>query len=753
MLPELFPATSLAATPATSLDTLLFESSPDCVKLLDAAGRIVAMNTNGQCVMEVDHFCDIANRPWASLWPQESQHLVSAALQAARDGGTGQFESYCPTAKGTDKWWDVVVAAIPATEGRPERFLSVSRDITAIHLANERVIHSQQRFSRLLESSSEGIFGIGTGNVCTFINQSGARMLGYAPAELIGLSLEPIFNARRAIGLSLKRASLARNGATMRVEDEVFWHKSGAAVQVSYSLAPLAGDGDGESDGAVVTFADISERKAIERALQESQERLRLATDAANLGLWAWDPAANQLRWENERPHALFGLASGDDAVDASAFIDTCIHPHFAAQVRGALARAAEQGAAFQFEARLGGSTFDVGWVEFSGRLKRHEDGRAEVLGTVADITRRKRAEAALHESRESLEKIITQAATGVVQTNVDGLLTLVNRKFCDMLGFDECELLGRSVLSLTAPGFVEHTRVHIDNLVSGGTAFVIEKQYVRKDGSLLWATSSVSALRSHDGHFQGLVAIVVDVTERRDAVDKLREADRRKDEFLAMLAHELRNPLAPIASAAEILALPSFDEARARRTGEVIRRQVRHMTGLVDDLLDVSRVTRGLVELDKQREDIVRVLALAVEQVTPLIDARHHRLVTHMPDCQVDVLGDDSRLVQVFANLLNNAAKYTPDGGEIVLAAQVEQGRVLVTVTDNGTGIEQDLMGRIFDLFSQAHRTSDRASGGLGIGLALVKSLVELHGGNIVCASAGAGLGSQFTVSLPLLD
>ncbi|MEJ7805658.1 MAG: PAS domain S-box protein, partial [Telluria sp.] len=612
--------------------------------------------------------------------------------------------------------------------------------------------HSQQRFARLLESSSEGIFGVSADFVCTFINPAGARMLGYEPAELIGQQLQKVSRGPSADAVQdCTLAAAARASAPIRIEDDVFWHKSGRAVEVAYGLSPLAGAGPAE--GAVVTFTVISGRKAIERALYESQERLRLATDASNLGLWAWDPVADQLRWENERPHQMFALASTDPLVDAAAFIDACIHPAFVALMKGALTRAVEHGAAFQFEARLRNCVGEVEWVEFSGRLKQHADGHAEVLGTVADITQRKRADVALHESRESLEKIITQAATGVVQADMDGKLTLVNKKFCDMLGYDEVGLLGCSILSLTAPSFVEPTRASMHKLAAGGVPFVLEKQYVRKDGSTLWATSSVSALRSPEGKFQGMVAIVVDVTERREAVDKLRDADRRKDEFLAMLAHELRNPLAPIASAAEILALPALDATRVKRTGEVIRRQVKHMTALVDDLLDVSRVTRGLVELDKQPEDIAHVLALAVEQVTPLLDSRRHRLVTRMAPGKVLVLGDDSRLVQVFANLLNNAAKYTPDGGEIELAAQVEGGTIFVTVTDNGAGIEQDLMGRIFDLFSQAHRTSDRTSGGLGIGLALVKSLVELHGGRISCASAGPRLGSQFTVSLPLLD
>lgn len=226
--------------------------------------------------------------------------------------------------------------------------------------------------------------------------------------------------------------------------------------------------------------------------------------------------------------------------------------------------------------------------------------------------------------------------------------------------------------------------------------------------------------------------------------------ADRRKDEFLAMLAHELRNPLAPIGAAAELLQMTAPGAARVRQTSQIIGRQVSHMSQLIDDLLDVSRVTRGLVALDSAPLEIRQILMDAVEQVTPLVRARRHHLELHLPPVATVVMGDKKRLVQVVANILNNAAKYTQPVGRIELRADVEAQRVLITVIDNGIGMTPETAENAFDLFSQAERTPDRASGGLGLGLALVKSLVELHRGTVTCKSRGIGRGSRFTVSLP---
>ena len=238
----------------------------------------------------------------------------------------------------------------------------------------------------------------------------------------------------------------------------------------------------------------------------------------------------------------------------------------------------------------------------------------------------------------------------------------------------------------------------------------------------------------------------------RSQAERELRAADQRKDEFLAMLAHELRNPLAPISTGAHLLKLLHSDNVQITQTCAIIARQVEHMTSLVDDLLDVSRVTRGLVSLSTQVLDLRHVVDDAAEQIRPLITARRHKVVLDLPPEPANVKGDHKRLVQVVANLLNNATKYTPEGGHIqlVLQAAEDGDDYLLSVSDDGIGMDAALVERVFDLFTQAERTPDRSQGGLGLGLALAKSLVELHGGSVSAASAGPGKGSSFAVRLP---
>ncbi|HTF95999.1 MAG TPA: ATP-binding protein [Cellvibrio sp.] len=246
------------------------------------------------------------------------------------------------------------------------------------------------------------------------------------------------------------------------------------------------------------------------------------------------------------------------------------------------------------------------------------------------------------------------------------------------------------------------------------------------------------------------LVSAATSALRARTRQYEMREIDRRKDEFLAMLAHELRNPLAPISAASELLRVSTLDRKKIQQTSEIISRQVRHMTGLIDDLLDVSRVSRGLVTLDEGVQDAWQIVASAVEQVRPLIDARQHQLTVLDLPLNASIYGDQKRLVQIIANILNNAAKYTPPEGHISLGVSVDHNNVIFSVKDNGVGMEPDVLSHVFEMFVQAERSSDRAQGGLGIGLAIVKSLVNLHGGQVTAHSAGLGKGSTFTITLP---
>lgn len=262
--------------------------------------------------------------------------------------------------------------------------------------------------------------------------------------------------------------------------------------------------------------------------------------------------------------------------------------------------------------------------------------------------------------------------------------------------------------------------------------------------------TLSAAAVRDSDGTIVGGVVAQTDISALVEAEKALRQADARKDEFLAMLAHELRNPLAPISSAAELLNLAVLDEKGVKRTGELIKRQVGHLTALVDDLLDVSRVTKGLAGLDTEFVNISDVLASAVEQVSPLIQAKGQQLTLSGAAQAESLLCDRKRMVQIVANLLNNATKYTNAGGEINVDVETRSDALIIVVSDNGIGMTSETLDQVFELFTQAKRTSDRTQGGLGIGLALVRRLVELHGGTVCAQSPGLGRGSIFTISLP---
>ena len=274
--------------------------------------------------------------------------------------------------------------------------------------------------------------------------------------------------------------------------------------------------------------------------------------------------------------------------------------------------------------------------------------------------------------------------------------------------------------------------------------------EIVRADGKVLYVQNDIEPLYDAHGAVCGCVSVCVDMTERKLAEEVLRETDRVKDEFLATLSHELRNPLAPIRNAVALLRRTTADPARTERALAIMDRQLNQLVRLTDDLLDVSRITRNRLELRRERIDLRVVVQSAVETTQPLIDAAGHMLGVELPDTPLWADGDFTRLAQAFANLLNNAVKYTDRGGRIDVAANVEDDEIVVRVSDTGIGISPDLLPRIFDMFMQLEHSTDRARSGLGIGLTLARRLIELHGGTIQAHSAGTGAGTTFEVRLP---
>jgi len=372
------------------------------------------------------------------------------------------------------------------------------------------------------------------------------------------------------------------------------------------------------------------------------------------------------------------------------------------------------------------------------------------------NLAMRQRASEVLQAERERFRTTLTSIGDGVMVTDAQGRVTLLNPVAEALTGWD-ADAIGRPVEAVFRI-VNEATREPVENpvgkvlregaVVGLGNHTVL----IGRDDRERPIDDSGAPIRDGRGRVVGVVLVFRDITERRASEQRLHENDRRKDEFLAMLAHELRNPLAPIRNAAHTLTLLGQPDERLRWVSGVIERQVGLLTRLVDDLLDVSRITSGKITLQRERVAVAAVIAQAVETARPAAESRHENLAVEVADDVGVVDGDPARLIQVVSNLLDNAIKYSEEDGQVRLTARAEAQEVVIVVRDEGVGMDAELLPHVFDLFIQADRSLERRQGGLGIGLTLVRRLVEMHGGRVEVASDGAGRGSEFTIRLPRL-
>jgi PAS domain S-box-containing protein len=360
-----------------------------------------------------------------------------------------------------------------------------------------------------------------------------------------------------------------------------------------------------------------------------------------------------------------------------------------------------------------------------------------------------------LYESGERMASIVASAMDAIISMNEQQQIILFNAAAEKMFGYTASEVIGQPLTMLLPERYRASHSKHVLGFATTGVTTrrmgaLGEISGCRADGVEFPIEAAISQVRLAGSKM--FTVVLRDVTARKKAEQELLEADRRKDEFLATLAHELRNPLAPLRNSLHILhRLPGADGEAATKVYSMRERQVTHLTHLVDDLLEVSRITRGKIGLRKERTDLATSIRNAVEMSRPLIESAGHQFTLTLPAEPLIIEADPARLAQVFANLLNNAAKYTNNNGQISLTARHEGTEAVVSVRDNGTGIPDDMLPRVFDMFTQVDRTQRRSQGGLGIGLTLAQSLVQMHGGHIEAHSAGAGQGSEFLVYLPL--
>jgi PAS domain S-box-containing protein len=504
-------------------------------------------------------------------------------------------------------------------------------------------------------------------------------------------------------------------------------------------------DGDGAMLGAVLVFRDVTERKRAEDLLRRKEAELTDFIENASVGLH-WMGPDGTILWANRAELELLGYAKeeyvGRNIVEFHA--DRPV-------IDDILCRLVNREELRGYEARLRCKDGSIKHVLINSNGLWEGERFVHTRCFTHDVTDRKRAE----EAQARLAAIVESSDDAVISKTLDGIIRSWNAGAERLFGFTAKEAVGQPITLIIPADRQEEERAipkrQMAKTARNGRA-EDKRWHVKKDGSRFFADGVMVSLRDLAGDIRGFGKVIRDATEQKRAADALRDADRRKDEFIALLAYELRNPLASLRNCLQVMRLGAGDANAVNQARTMMERQLGHMVRLIDDLLDISRINQNKMELRRSRVLLADVVSSAVETARPAIESAGHELIVTLPPAPIHLDADLTRLGQVFSNLLNNSAKYTERGGRIWLSAERRDADVVVTVRDTGIGIPADSLPRIFDMFSQVDRSIERSTGGLGIGLALVKGLVGMHDGTVTAASDGQGKGSTFTVKLPAL-
>ena len=672
--------TASSAVPLTA--ELLFESSPDCAKLVDLQGNLLTMNRNGQCLMEVDDLSQVGGRSWVSLYPSEEAPSVLAALEQARQGQAAQFVAMCPTVKGVPKFWDVRVSPIHGADGQLQGFLAVSRDVTEL----QELVRARELAVLLADAQKVAM-----------------------EQAVSGASLEQVLG-------TLVRAAEAHSRevilvSILIVQDGHLRHGAAPSLPQAYSAA-IDGMATGPNAGSCGTAAHFNQEVVV-----------------SDIGT---DPL-----WQDYRELALsHGLRS--------CWSQPIRSPDGA--VLGTLA-------CYRREVH-------VPTLAEKETMALLVHTAALILDHRREIHARQATQDALLRNEQRFRSFVNATSQITWTTDAQGNVIEDSPSWRAFTGQTYEEWIQTGWLQALHPDDRQATFVTWQASVAARGEFETEYRVLHADGDYRWTAVRGVPVLTQDGSVREWVGTNTDITERKRAEDDLRrlaarlsDEDHRKTEFLATLAHELRNPLAPLRNGLEVLRLAGNNPETAAKVRDMMQRQLNHMVHLVDDLLDVARINSGKVELRKEKVDLRAIVTNAVESTLAVMEAAHHELDLSVADESLVVDADPVRLVQVLGNLLTNAAKYTPEQGRIKLSVDREGQHAVIAVRDNGIGIPPQALPIVFDMFTQVGAGAGRSQGGLGIGLSLVRRLVEMHGGTVTAASPGEGEGSTFTVRLPVVQ
>ena len=659
---------------------------------------------------------------------------------------------------------DDSAAPIRDVDGRVSGCVLIFRDVSAqrrVERERARQLITARTLASIVESSDDAIVSKSLAGVVQSWNAGAERIFGWRADEMIGRHVSAVIPPER---LAEEDHILAKLRAGERIDhfETERVRRDGERIRVSLTISPIRDDA-GTVIGASKIVRDVTgQRRGEERGRQllaeaaQANAKFRAFFDQGAIfaGIMQLDGTvveANQLSWE--------GCGFTREQVIGKVFWEGPWWAPSRALVERIQAGAAQAMAGRSFRAEM---PYFVGdgserMVDVSIQPIKDEDGRVIFLAPIGtDITDRRRVEA----DRERFATLIENSTDFIGICGLDGMPVYVNRAGLALVGLDDVEAARATPI---AEFFFPEDRARIMEqffpiALDRGHAEIEVRFRHFKTHEARWMAYKVLALRDPAGRPTAIATVSQDVTDRKRMEDDLRvlaahlsEADRRKDEFLATLAHELRNPLAPIRNMLEVMKRADGDRGIIERALDTMERQLGQMVRLVDDLLDLNRISHNRLELRAAACDLASVIEQAVEASRPLVDAAGHDLRVTLPDEPLPLHADTARLTQVFANLINNSCKYTPPGGTIDVTARRDGDAATVSVRDDGLGIPADKVDKVFDMFMQVDHSAERSQGGLGIGLTLVKRLVEMHGGSIAVRSDGPGRGSEFAVRLPM--
>lgn len=644
------------------------------------------------------------------------------------------------------RWILDIGRVVRNAEGKPVSLYGINMDITDRREMEDALRAGEARFRHLAEVVPTLVWVTGEDGRFSYVNRSWTDYTGLDLESMLSLRWSDMVPPDDLVLLDELQKQLMKE---RRVEGELRLRRSDGEYRWHSFKEVCPGGGQQGYSGCYGASIDVHEHRLLEEALRDSEGLFRMIADTAPIMLWITEPDG-RCTFLSKGWYDFTGM---DEQRAMGWGWTEQIHPDHRQQVIDTFNLAVETQEGYEQDYRMRRRDGEYRWM--LDRARPRFGPRSEFLGhvgSIVDVHERTQAQVALRESEERFRTLADNMSQLSWMADGDGRLVWFNRRWYEFTGSNAKRSLNWGWIRFLHPAHRRAVVKRIQHSWDTGEAWDDTFPLRDRKGNYHWFLSRALPIRDASGKITRWFGTHTDVTAQWEAEEALREANQRQNEFLATLAHELRNPLAPLRNGLEIIQLAKDDADAVARARDMMQRQLDHMVRLIDDLLDLSRISRGKIRLHKRRVSLAETVRQAVEISRPQIEAQAMELYVKMPPENCLVYADPTRLSQIFANLLNNSAKFTPRGGSIWLNVEILENLARVSVRDNGVGITPRLLPQVFEMFTQGERSLDLPQGGLGVGLSLVKGLVELHGGRVTAHSEGAGKGSEFVVELPLI-